>query len=298
MANPENLNGARVTTNMDKTTYDSLQMELRKRLSMGLQFGASYVFGHGYNSTFLSFRRPQPMRRNAGDPGDITHAFKSNIVYDLPFGRGRHWGGNVNGAIDRLIGGWQLGVASKFQSGRLVDIGNVRLVGMTRDDVQKMFKLRFDDAGKQVYMWPDDIIQNTILAFAVSPTSASGYSGASPTGRYFAPANGPDCIELAQTAVTTGFGECGTGSLVVTGPTFHAHDIRISKRTDLVGRSNIEFAAEFLNAFNHPNFLPLASVNGNLTTGIGGSTLTGFQLTNLVGTDTRRTIQLVARVNW
>jgi len=283
---------------MDKTTYDSLQMELRKRLSMGLQFGASYVFGHGYNSTFLSFRRAQPMRRNAGDPGDITHALKSNVVYDLPFGHGRHWGANVSGAVDRLIGGWQLGVASKFQSGRLVDIGNVRLVGMTRDDVQKMFKLRFDDAGKQIYMWPDDIIQNTILAFAVSPTSASGYSGASPTGRYFAPANGPDCIELAQTAVTTGFGDCGTGSLVVTGPMFNAHDIRISKRTDLVGRSNIEFAAEFLNAFNHPNFLPLASVNGNLTTGIGGSTLTGFQLTNLVGTDTRRTVQLVLRVNW
>ena len=298
VANPENLNGARVTTNMDKTTYDSLQMELRKRLSMGLQFGASYVFGHGFNSTFLSFRRAQPMRRNAGDPGDITHAFKTNVVYDLPFGRGRHWGGNVNGAVDRLIGGWQLGVSSKFQSGRLVDIGNVRLVGMTRDDVQKMFKLRFDDAGKQIYMWPDDIIQNTILAFAVSPTSASGYSGASPAGRYFAPANGPDCIELAQTAVTTGFGDCGTGSLVVTGPMFNAHDIRISKRTDLVGRSNFEFAAEFLNAFNHPNFLPLASVNGNLTTGIGGSTLTGFQLTNLVGTDTRRTIQLVARINW
>jgi hypothetical protein len=82
---------------MDKTKYDSLQMELRKRLSMGLQFGASYVFGHGYNSTFLSFRRAQPMRRNAGDPGDITHAFKSNVVYDLPFGSGRHWGANVNG---------------------------------------------------------------------------------------------------------------------------------------------------------------------------------------------------------
>jgi len=298
VANPENLTNARVTTNLTDTKYDSLQTEFRKRLSAGLQLQASYVFGHGFNTTFLGFRTGNVMRRNAGDPGDITHQFKSNIVYDLPFGRGRHWGGNVNSALDRVIGGWQLGVASKFQSGRLVDIGNVRLVGMTRDDVQKMFKLRFDDAGKQIYMWPDDIIQNTILAFAVSPTSASGYSGASPAGRYFAPANGPDCIELAQTAVTTGFGDCGTGSLVVTGPMFNAHDIRISKRTDLVGRSNIEFAAEFLNAFNHPNFLPLASVNGNLTTGIGGSTLTGFQLTNLVGTDTRRTIQLVARINW
>jgi hypothetical protein len=36
--------------------YDALQMELRKRLSMGLQFQASYVFGPRLNSTFLSFR--------------------------------------------------------------------------------------------------------------------------------------------------------------------------------------------------------------------------------------------------
>ena len=59
-----------------------------------------------------------------------------------------------------------------------------------------MFKLRFDDAGKQVYMLPQDVIDNTILAFSVSATSASGYAGAAPTGRYFAPANGPDCIEV------------------------------------------------------------------------------------------------------
>jgi hypothetical protein len=65
-----------------------------------------------------------------------------------------------------------------------------------------------------------------------------------------------------------------------------------------VGHVNLEFATELLNAFNHPNFQPLANVNNNLTTGIGGSTLTGFQLTNLVGTDTRRTIQFVGRVNW
>jgi hypothetical protein len=306
VANPENLAGARVTTNLDKTTYDSIQTEIRRRLSGGLQFQGSYVFGHNLNSFFTSFRNGLAMRRNAGDPGDITHQFKSNLVYELPFGRGRRWGSNANGVLDRIIGGWQLGVSSKIQSGRLVDLGNVRLNGMTRKDVAKNFKLRFDDAGRQVYMWPQDIIDNTILAFAVSPTSASGFANGQPSGRYFSPANGPDCIEIAQvngangnqTTANVGAGQCGTGSLIVTGPTFNAHDIRVSKRTTIVGRVNIEFATELLNAFNHPNFLPLASVNNTLTTGIGGSTLTGFQLTNLTGTDTRRTIQFVGRVNW
>ena len=134
---------------------------------------------------------------------------------------------------------------------------------------------------------PQDVIDNTILAFATSPTTASGYAGATPTGRYFAPANGPDCIEIDAERT---FGECGTGSLVVTGPTFQQHDIRFSKRTKIVGRTNFEFAAEMLNAFNHPNFIPVS--------GIGSSTLAGYQLTGLSGTDTRRTVQLVLRVNW
>ena len=72
-----------------------------------------------------------------------------------------------------------------------------------------MFKLRFDDAGKPIYMLPQDIIDNTVKAFSVSATSPTGYGDqGAPTGRYFAPANGPDCIELDA----TGYGDCGTRS--------------------------------------------------------------------------------------
>ena len=126
---------------------------------------------------------------------------------------------------------------------------------MSAEDVQKMFKLRFDDAGKQVYMLPQDVIDNTILAFNVSATSATGYAGAAPTGRYFAPANGPDCIEVEQRR--RAYGDCGTGVARRHGPLFQQHDIRVSKRTRVVGHMNFEFAAEMLNAFNHPNFLPV-----------------------------------------
>ena len=166
------------------------------------------------------------------------------------------------------------------------NLGNVRLVGMSASDVSKMFKLlRFDDAGKQVYMLPQDVIDNTILAFTVSATTASGYAGTSPTGRYFAPANGPDCIEIAG-----GFGDCGTGTLVVTGPLFQQHDIRFSKRTTIVGHVNFEFAAEMLNAFNHPNFLPVS--------GIGSTTLPGYQLTGLQGPERLARHPDRHEVNW
>ena len=287
VANPDLLGGANVTTNNGKTNYNALQVELRRRMSGGLQFQSSYVFGNARQSVFNTFRRDTYFRRDTGAEGDITHALKANIVYELPFGRGRRFGGNANGVVDRVIGGWQIGVASRIQSGRLVDLGNVRLVGMSAGDVRKMFKLRFDDAGQAVWMLPQDVIDNTIKAFSVSATSATGYSSQGvPAGRYFAPPNGPDCIEPDSGA---DYGDCGTRSLVVTGPLFQQHDIRISKRTPIAGRTNIEFAIEMLNAFNRPNFVPVGGI---------GNDIADYEVTGLTGTNTSRVIQLVTRINW
>jgi len=296
--NPETLgtngnNGAVITSNLNKTHYNALQLELRRRYAQGLQFNASYTYGHEYDTQFFTFRRGLAYLRPNGNSGDIPHSFKSAVTYDLPFGRGRHWGANVDGALDRVIGGWQIGVYSRLQSGTPVDFGNVRLVGMTAKDVQNMFKLRFDNANKQVYMLPDDVIQNTILAFNVSATSPTGYAGAAPTGRYFAPANGPDCIEVTSTANAGGYGDCGVRSLVLNGPMFQQHDLRFSKRTTVVGHTNLEFAMEMLNAFNHPNFLAVAGTGAN-----NPATITSYQVTGLQGQDTSRTIQFEFRFNW
>ena len=85
--------------------------------------------------------------------------------------------------MDRLIGGWSFDGIARIQSGRMLDFGNVRLVGMTKEELQDTFKLRFDHAGRAVYMLPEDIVENTVRAFSVSATSASGYSGEAPTGR-------------------------------------------------------------------------------------------------------------------
>jgi hypothetical protein len=142
-----------------------------------------------------------------------------------------------------------------------------------------------DDA-KQIYNFPEDVITNTIRAFSVSPTSATGYSGAAPEGRYFAPANSPNCIEIVQ-----GSGECGgTGQLVLTGPMFHQSDLRLAKRTQIVGRVNFEFSAEMLNVFNTANFVPNGTGNSNV--------LTDYLVTGLTGTNTARVVQLVSRINW
>jgi hypothetical protein len=279
VANGDLIGGANVVGNGGYTKYNSLQLELRKRLSHGLQFNTSYVFGRGYVSERYSFRTPRKPILDVGAEGTVDHAFKATWVYELPFGQGRRFASNAGGFMERLVGGWSVDGVARIQSGRLLDFGNVRLVGMSAADVQDMFTLRFDDAGKAVYMLPQDVIDNTVRAFSVTPT---GYSAqGAPEGRYFAPANGPDCIEVA-----TGFGDCGINQLIVRGPSLYRFDLSAEKRIPIKGRVNFIFRAEFLNAFNTPWFTPV--------TGIGNDP-DDYLVT---GATSGRDIQLVFRVNW
>jgi hypothetical protein len=280
--NPDLLGGVGVTGNGGYTKFNGLQLEFRKRLSAGLQFNSSYAYGRGYESVRYSFRTPRRSRLDTGTEGGVTHAFKANWVYELPFGNGRRFGSNVGPMLDRLIGGWSFDGIARIQSGRMLDFGNVRVVGMSREELQGAFKLRFDDANKAIYMLPQDIIDNTIRAFSVDATSPTGYGELGPpTGRYLAPANGPDCIETSP-----GFGDCGVGSLVVTGPSLVRFDLSTTKRIPIKGRVNVEFRAEMLNAFNTPWFDPVTGV---------GDDPDDYRVDSA---DSGRVVQLIWRVNW
>jgi len=65
--------------------------------------------------------------------------------------------------------------------------GNVRLVGMSKDEFQKEINLRVGptvNGVAQIFILPQDIIDNTVKAFNVSATSANGYGpGGAPAGR-------------------------------------------------------------------------------------------------------------------
>lgn len=283
IANPNHVGGAVLTRNEGTTDYHSLQIELRRRLANGLQFQSSYVFGKAYESVFFTHRRPLENLRRIGDGGDIDHQFKLNMVWDLPFGQGRRFLGGAGPVLERLVGGWQIGINTRIQSGRLLELSGVKLVGWTEDEVKKAFKLRFEHDNKFIYMWPEDVINNTIRAFSTAAT-ATGYSGPAPEGRYFAPENGPDCIALVR-------GDCGgVKSLIIRGPVFEQTDLRVAKRTQIVGRVNFEISAEALNVFNRANFTP---VTGGFSTN-----LANWRVTGLSGNNTARLIQIVSRLNW
>ena len=254
-ANPDLQGGAYVRTNRDSTDYHAFEAWFTRRPSHGLWLQAGYTFGKSYLSNYYSLRKPEGLKTlNAGIEGGVTHGMKFLGGWDLPFGKGRKFAANANGIIDGIIGGWQLTATSRIQSGQQMDFGNVRLVGMSKKEFSKMFKLRFDDAGRKTYMLPQDVIDNTMKAFNVSATSPTGYgaSGA-PSGRYLAPANGPDCIELVDPAAlaTTqnhvGFGTCGgDGTLVLAGPWFQNFDVGIEKQFTIKGDLKLRIRAELL----------------------------------------------------
>ena len=317
LANPDMLGGANLTTNSGGTHANSVQMEFRKRLSNGLTYNVSYSWANAYIQQRYGFAKPLEDVPQVGQTGNVQHALKANWLYELPFGQGKRWGGGSGGFTDALIGGWSINGVARIQTGEMLDFGNVRLVGMTQDELQKSIALRVAPNG-QIFILPDDILQNTVRAFAVSATSGNGYGALGvPTGKYLAPANGPDCIETSP-----GYGDCGVRSLVVNGPRLVRFDLVAAKRVKIQGSWSAEFRVEMLNALNSPYFNPASTggtplgitstFTGVAAIGPGGPVLTGtpianptagtsvdsFRMTALLGDNASRIIQLVWRVRW
>lgn len=290
LTNPDLRGGAFFTGNGGYTRFDALQVDLRRRMSKGLLLQANYQFAKGFSSSRVSFRTP---RINALNTFVLKHAFKLNWVYELPFGKGKTLFGNAGNLLGHLIGGWEFDGAGRVQSGQLYNFGNVNLVGLTMKDLQEAYKLRFDDAAKIVYILPQDIIDNTIRAFNVSATSASGYGDrGAPTGRYIAPANGPNCIQVYS-------GQCAPQNVYVTGPKFTRFDLSLVKRVKFTERFNFELRGEFLNAFNNINFFNLT---GNAFTSLSsasfGQVTTAYTDSSNTNDPGGRIVQIVARINF
>ncbi len=288
VVNPE-VSNARMAGNGPNTTYNALQLILTRRFSKGLQVSANYGYGRGYQGVFFGFHKPivdelqNYSNLNAGG-GATTHNFNLAWVYELPFGQGKRWGGGVGRNVNRIIGNWSYQGVARIQSGRLTDFGNIRVVGMSEKDVSKMMNLRFTtDPTNQyrtiIYDLPQDVIDNTIKAFSYD---WQGYTKGTPTGRYFAPANGPDCIES-----TPGYGDCGVRNLIITGPMMVNFDMSFSKDILITSRAAFRFDIQLFNIFNTVNYTPQV-YTGNL--------LDSYRVTG--STTSARTGQFAVRITF
>ena len=236
------------------TRYDSVQFDVRRRLSAGLSFDVNYTFAKRWDSRLDSQRVSRYLVQSTNA---VPHAVKLTTTYDLPIGRGRRFGTDINAWLDGVVGGWSVNLTGKVQSGQVLDFGNVRLVGMTLDDLQNAIQYRIDTTtvpgSTRVYNLPQDVIDNTVKAFSFN---VLGYTAGTPTGRYLAPANGPDCIQINR-------GDCAPKDVFVVAPIFSRFDFSAKKAIRTGGRTNFIVEVDVLNMFNAINFNPTISTSTN-----------------------------------
>lgn len=216
-----------------QSNYNSLQVRLEKRYSHGLQFEAAYTYSHALdnassaslgsvnNGDFQDQRYPNQNYGNADF--DVRHRFVLSYVYDLPFGRGRAFGGNASGVANQIIGNWQMtGVLSAAT-------GNY----YTATDINN---ISGSDCG------------GTVGYYCSRPTLV-GNPNARPCvpGTLF-----NTCAFVDNTNLGT-FGDAGRN--IIEGPGYTTWDTSLVKQFPLNERMHLEFRAEFFNILNHVNYL-------------------------------------------
>lgn len=106
--------------------YNALQFNLNKRFNKGLAYQVSYTWSKSidigssgwYGVEGQSVQDPYHFNNDRSVSGfDLTHVMTINILYELPFGNGKHFA-TGNRAADILIGGWQLNTITSARSGQ------------------------------------------------------------------------------------------------------------------------------------------------------------------------------------
>ena len=98
--------------------YDALQATLERRFSHGLQLSAGYTWSKaiGYYSINVPVPSYWDMNRFVAD-FDRTHMFHVTNIWELPFGKGKHWA-NRDKFASAILGGWQVNNLISLMSGR------------------------------------------------------------------------------------------------------------------------------------------------------------------------------------
>ncbi len=295
VANPQYL-ATFLVGNFGNSTYNSLQIEVNKRFAKGFTAQGSYVWSHslgdseGDSSVLVdSFRT---LRNESIDKRPLSFDYQSvlkmNGLYELPFGKGKLFGRNANGFLDRVIGGWQIGAVAIMYSGAPLAITGQNTFNATPN---------VGGAGGTSYGFGPDLV-GSLPAASVSKngrnvTIFSGLtqikdpnSNVNPAAAPFstllaiADSNGKPILVNAQPGT---LGNLPFG--YVRGPGAKSVNLNVIKRIRINERFTAQIGATAQNATNTPIFANPTSANLNInSTNFGVITsATGARLIVLQG---------------
>ena len=106
-----------------KSDYNSLQVNVQKRMAHGLYFGAVYVYSKYMEAA--SYLNPNDAKPAwAISDTDRPQHLVMTGVYELPLGKGKPFLSSVPGAVNKVVGGWQVNWLVTFQSGPPLSFGS------------------------------------------------------------------------------------------------------------------------------------------------------------------------------
>ena len=112
--------------------YHALTARFERRFARGLQIQANYTWSKTMEAvTYLNDTDSLP--HQVVSDLDRPHRLVASGIYELPFGRGKRFGGNARGLRNHLIGGWQAQAIYTGQSGPPLAFGNVIYRGKFTD---------------------------------------------------------------------------------------------------------------------------------------------------------------------
>ncbi|HEV2118432.1 MAG TPA: TonB-dependent receptor [Terriglobales bacterium] len=240
--------------------YNALQVRVDKRFSQGLQFMSTYTYSHANNFTTDSGFLYSVAPRSTYGPDDFNrkNVWVNNVVYELPFGRGKRFAGGAGKALDLVIGGWQLTDTMNWSSGlpwtaTAGDCGLINDTGPCLPNVSGSFNV---GAGSF------DPVSHTVTYF--TPVSPLTY----PTSGLTV---GADACGLSRpSSGSFSLANCGTtgnvGRNTFWGPRAFTDDMSIAKNFKITERFNAQFRMDAFNIFNHP-VLDFSQNDGQATGG-------------------------------
>jgi hypothetical protein len=226
--------------------YDSLQIKAETKSA---RHGLYALLGYTYSRNFDS-GMPDGLGTNPGAlyyplPGfnkldwglselNLNNSFTASILYDLPFGRGKYWGGDWSGPVDALLGHWQVDLIERATSG-------FPLYVVDSSDVSGTY---FSYNGN-TFQRPNEVGDPN------KGGDEGGYTGCPAQVHTIQNWFNPCAFATAPT------GELGSATRApVYGPRFVNTDFSLIKDFPLTFREgmDLQFRAEFFNLFNHPQY--------------------------------------------
>ncbi|GGG66254.1 TonB-dependent receptor [Edaphobacter dinghuensis] len=256
--------------NVFVSRYDALQVRYEQRFVAGLTLLNSFSWSHSLDNASASLEGNTPSPQDANnikaDYGQSDYnlpvANVTSLVYELPVGHGRRFLSSSNGAVDALIGGWQISGINTMQAGTPFNIGySPNSANAVSPQISATYRGANEYRPNVVAGQP--VIKKTKLA--------SGYIQYINLAAYTLPAT-----RNASGTLLSPFGNASRNPGRT--PAFYQTDLALNKKFSTPIESlKVEFRAESYNLFNHTNlYLPGSGLGGTL----GATPTSGGQITS------------------